>query len=75
MAGRRLTQETIQIPEEHKQEAIRLADALGYYRAGEPSRSRVYQLMILFALENIDGLLEWNDKKVHQKIKGGTAKR
>jgi hypothetical protein len=71
----RLTQETIQLPKEHKDKVSELAEVFGFFRAGEPSRSKMYQIIVEFALDNVDALIEWHNGRIQQRVKGGTHKK
>lgn len=65
----KLSQDTIQLPAEDKQEVNEIAGKFGYLRAGQPSRSRVYQEFVRFALENFQDFLNWRQRRINERFK------
>lgn len=69
----KLSQDTFQLPAADKSEVTKVAAKLGYFRSGMPSRSRVYQEFVRFALEHITEFIAWREARVRAQFKGGSS--
>ena len=67
----RLSQETFQLPQEHKERVTEVASIIGSFRGGEPSRSMVYKEMVAYSLDNLQAFFRWREEQVQRKFKGG----